>query len=828
MFANNRSTGSSRLAALITIAALVLGACSGGGSGATGATGSTGASGSTGAGGSILTQNISTAETITGRISGLAMTNGALTVYFDLVDQKGQPLRGLQATQLSFQVAKLVPGQNGASSAWQAYINLVATPGTGSWWGAAQTRQPTTERADAPGAVFADHGDGTYAYTFAQSLDAYTGVDAGGPAVRFEPNLTHRVGFEIRGTGANATNNNANNPVYTWLPATGATINLQTRDIVSDKECDACHAKFSMHGGARVDVPYCVLCHNPGNTDAQSGNTLDFKVMVHKIHSGSKLPSVVAAASTAPAAGVGYTIWGYNNALYNFNDVVWPQDTRNCQTCHNAADSATPDANNFQSVPNAAACGACHDDVNFATGANHGPTQQPVTDADCVTCHGPNSTANAGAWQVVPSHVVPVLEQQKHYRITVVKVEAVKDAAGTQSGATACAAATIACKVRPGEYPKVTIRIDDPTTGSLWKLTDAPFANQFFATGATATTTARVRARVGYSTLNYTNPGASTATQATLVEFLPATKQADGTYTFAPAPINPDGTYSAVASKVIPATYAAIVTGGSAGVSTEGRAIANVARADDPPDNQVIAMKAAEPVYFPITDTNPVARREVVDTANCLRCHKSLELHGGARANNLKLCIMCHNPAQAPRVSYLDANGTKHTDVSEPVDFKFFIHSLHSDNYKFGIVDFSGTGFPGVLNNCLGCHKTDTFYPVDPAKVYATTIDASSTPDDPTKHIAITANAAACGSCHADTTAQLHMSQNGAVVITDQFPTGLQYLAPNVLSATPKYIKSATGATLSRYQTETCSVCHGKGTTSDVAVVHKTASFKYN
>ena len=189
---------------------------------------------------------------------------------------------------------------------------------------------------------------------------------------------------------------------------------------------------------------------------------------------------------------------------------------------------------------------------------------------------------------------------------------------------------------------------------------------------------------------------------------------------------------------------------------------------------------------------------------------------------------MCHNPAQAPRVSYLDANGTKHTDVSEPVDFKFFIHSLHSDNYKFGIVDFSGTGFPGVLNNCLGCHKTDTFYPVDPAKVYATTIDASSTPDDPTKHIAITANAAACGSCHADTTAQLHMSQNGAVVITDQFPTGLQYLAPNVLSATPKYIKSATGATLSRYQTETCSVCHGKGTTSDVAVVHKTASFKYN
>ena len=351
---------------------------------------------------------------------------------------------------------------------------------------------------------------------------------------------------------------------------------------------------------------------------------------------------------------------------------------------------------------------------------------------------------------------------------------------------------------------------------------------QFFAAGATSATAARVRARVAYSTLNYTNPGSSTATQATLVEFMPATKQADGTYALAPVAPNADGTYSAVASKPIPANYATVVSGGSRGVTTEGRAIMNIARADDPVENAIIAIKAASAVYFPISDAKAVARREVVDTTNCLRCHKSLELHGGARANNVQLCITCHNPAQAPRVSYLDANGTKHTDVSEPVDFKFFIHSLHSDNYKFGIVDFSDLGFPGVLNNCLGCHKTDTFYPVDPAKVYATSIDASTTPDDPTKHIAITANAAACGSCHTDATAQTHMKQNGAVVIADQFPAGLQYLAPNVLSAAPKYIKGANGATLPQYQTETCGVCHGKGTTADVAVVHKTASFKYN
>ena len=830
MFAMTKVIRGQTLAGLVfsLIAGALLAGC-GGGAGSTGPAGPAGGSGSTGPGGSTLARNISVAETITVQITGVD-GGAAPKIYFNLLDQKGQPLYGLQPSQVRFAIAKLVPGNNGTSSSWVSYINTVDNPVAGQGWGTVPTRQPTAEVASTAGGVFVDRGDGTYSYALSKSLSAYTVADAQGAAIAFEPNLPHRVGLELRGTGANNTNNGNNNGVFNWLPQTGATTNLVSRDIASNKECDACHAKFAMHGGARNDVQYCVICHNPGNTDAQSGNTLDFKVMVHKIHSGAKMPSVVAAASTTPAQGVGYTIWGFGGSVNNFNDVVWPQDTRNCTTCHNAANPLTPDANNFQNVPSGAACGGCHDTVNFATGAGHGPTEQPVTDADCITCHGPNTTVAQGDWTVVQSHRITYLELQQQFQFTVVRVDAVQDAAGTIPGASAATCATAVCKVAPGEYPKITIRISNPQDGTTYALTDAPFTNTYVATGASSATTARVRARVAYSTLNYTNPGANTgtsATQAGLIDFRPTSAP--------PFPVthNEDGTYTAVAAKPIPATYASLVAGGTGAISLEGRAILNIAKPDDPAVFTSIPIKAAEPAFFPITDSKAVARRDVVDTASCLRCHKSLELHGGARANNVKLCVMCHNPAQAPRVQASGA--ATGSSGSEPVDFKFFVHSLHSDNYKFGTLDYTDVGFPGALNNCLGCHKANTYYPVDPTKVASTSIDAGASSstllagyDDPTQHTAITANAAACGACHVDTIAQTHMKQNGAVIIADQLTGGLQFGAPNTRASTYRQIKGANGMTLPQYQTETCLVCHGPGATADTKVVHKVDSFKYN
>ena len=76
----------------------------------------------------------------------------------------------------------------------------------------------------------------------------------------------------------------------------------------------------------------CVLCHTPQSTDADTGNTVDLKVMVHKIHMGSSPPSV--------KAGKPYQIIGFNQTVSDWSNVVYPADVRRCETCRSQTTKA--------------------------------------------------------------------------------------------------------------------------------------------------------------------------------------------------------------------------------------------------------------------------------------------------------------------------------------------------------------------------------------------------------------------------------------------------------------------------------------------------------
>ena len=105
-------------------------------------------------------------------------------------------------------------------------------------------------------------------------------------------------------------------------------------------------------------------------------------------------------------AGAPFLIVGYKQAVNDYSQVTWPQDVRNCTTCHQKG----AQSDNWKKSPSRAACGSCHDDVDFATGTNHAGVVQ-VDDKLCSTCHTPD-TGQEFDLSVAGAHTMPWKSKQ--------------------------------------------------------------------------------------------------------------------------------------------------------------------------------------------------------------------------------------------------------------------------------------------------------------------------------------------------------------------------------------------------------------------------------
>lgn len=737
--------------ALIIGLAALLGAC--------GHDGDTGAPGPAGPPGVLV---VNQAKQLQAIITGVTI-NSAPVVQFTVTDENGIPFIGVEPAWVEFTFAKLVPGANGDSSRWQSYINRLKAPVVGPGTTA------TIEATGDTGGTLVTNGDGTYTYTFGTNVTAVTAP----LAVAYDNTATHRIGLRV---GLRDGAIPAANTTYDFIPLTGSITLIAKREIVTIESCNECHGELAVHGDLRKDTKLCVTCHNPGSTEPSSGNTLDFKVMVHKIHSGEDLPSVVA--------GGAYTIYGNSGTPHDYSTVKWPQDTTNCTKCHDAADASTPQGGNWASAPTMQACGACHDTVDFAAGIAGGHPGGVVTsNADCTVCH--RSGAIAGS--VEESHADPVLAEATKYQFNIISVT----------------------NTAPGQFPIVRYSVTNPLTSAAYALTDSPVAN------------GSLTARMAWDTRDYHNTGTATATSA------PASTASLSLLTSAIN--NGDGTYSKTFAFAV-----SVAASGSGAMALDGRMGVDVTGPAHVPDGirERIPVRSAVS-YFAITDIAAVPRRTIVETARCQQCHGTLNglvLHGDSRSDNVELCVMCHNPdntdiAQRPA----DPDGVNDGDNSAagdgleevPIDFRSLVHSLHAADhrvnpyfvYGFGgaAYDFSEVRFPGRLNQCETCHLADTYMPAsDTSQRLGVTLSSGSTvlSRGPTVLTPAGANqnhdddenvtpiAASCRGCHDDSLSQTHMQLNGALF-------------------------TAVQTTLTGTTPETCAICHGAGRTADVKVVHE-------
>lgn len=619
-------------------------------------------------------------------------TDGTITVVYTVADPAGLPLDTAGITtpgtiSLSF-IAANIPA---TVSQYTAYTTRAATgPKLG-----------TIQQAGADsGGVTTNLAPGQYQYVF--KTKAPNGFDAA---------ATHTIGiYGSRNLTIYGLTTNFASTTYNFVPNGSAV--KKVRDVIKSASCNACHDQISAHGGSRRGLDLCVLCHTPQTLNPTTGETLDAKVFFHKLHMGENLPSVKAGTPYIPVISA--------RGAFDFSDVAFPADPgdpRRCEVCHAQTQKAVQQTA-YMTNPTRAACGSCHDDVNFATGVNH-PGGPQFDDNLCSTCHIPQGEMDFDA-SIKGAHVAPTSSSMlSGLNVNITKVQ----------GGLA------------GTAPVVFFTVQDSNKNGV------PLSKL----GAISFTLAGPTGDYGYTSFgsDVTTPGYVTESALTK-----ATCDATGNciYTF---------------THVVPAK------------STGTYAIGVEARRTDillPGTTSQVTVQYGAPnkvVYFSVDNTPVTPRRSVVATSNCNQCHVSLQLHGTLR-NNTEYCVLCHNPSNTDGARRPTAtNPADKAAPNEGINFNLLVHRIHygtnmvASNRSYVVVgfggshnDFTNTRFPAMspsgattdTQNCSMCHVNGSELKLPTGK--NNVIDPQG-PISP-----IQAVSSACTGCHVDIPAAVHALTN--------------------------------------------------------------------
>ena len=290
--------------------------------------------------------------------------------------------------------------------------------------------------------------DGSYLYTFVSPIPATYALpindtpfygpldgDLGGQPLLFG---TYSIGMEgYKNYNVEGSNvRDSSNAMFNFNIGTSTFV--QKREVVRMENCQSCHENLMVHGRNRKDVTYCLMCHTSGSEDRNNaaiqggtpGVSIDLKVMIHKIHNGKNLPSVlgvstnpdgsrnyaatptpyiIAAGSANDFSEIGFPVWpnlniamprdaGYTalSATDKLLDDTIRLGATACDKCHGDPDGAGPIPAPAQgsfaySKQSRRACGSCHDDVVWSHPYTaNGQTMPAMFDDDsCIVCHSP-------------------------------------------------------------------------------------------------------------------------------------------------------------------------------------------------------------------------------------------------------------------------------------------------------------------------------------------------------------------------------------------------------------------------------------------------------
>jgi OmcA/MtrC family decaheme c-type cytochrome len=548
---------------------------------------------------------------------------------------------------------------------------------------------------------------------------------------------------------------------------------VPARKVVARESCNDCHVNFAQHGGNRVDPNFCVVCHNPGSRDFETGNPIDFKLMVHKFHMGKRLTQDYAVRSAVARKDMGGGV---------IEGMLYPQDQRNCAKCHDGSAGAahmTPQGDNWKTKASKNACWACHDDykdpgsgwqtahAQFASLSFFSPSvanPDDTPDSTCQSCH--NDTGPGTVPSNAEAHQVPEWQMSENYAFNIWDIT--RNANNTLT---------------------VEYSVSNPKTGSDYDMLDPTLTARFSS----------LSLLFGWNSTDYANDGG------------PGRGQPLSAKVTTDASVQRVGSSNRfrLTSGVLPAA-----ANGTVAVAFQGRINDSGLRVPVPNLVKYFAMSG-----------NAVERRQVVSAEKCNNCHgrflgyasltsftPGLGAHGANR-NDPQVCVICHNgnnPLPGTVVS-----GGKVTQYAESADFKQMIHKMHEDLgdgypvWPGGVVTTAqNSTIQAGMKYCNLCHVdksyvvgssilgTSVTYDVDTS---VDSTDATVTDTNALDNLVISPKASACYSCHASEEAKNHMIQIGGAA----FGTVTQ---GDVMSGAKVF--------------ETCDACHQSGAMEPVDAVH--------
>ncbi|OGL52335.1 MAG: hypothetical protein A3C43_03765 [Candidatus Schekmanbacteria bacterium RIFCSPHIGHO2_02_FULL_38_11] len=192
-----------------------------------------------------------------------------------------------------------------------------------------------------------------------------------------------------------------------------AVVNFQVGGATEEKKvatnCTNCHGDTTMHSTS-LSVPFnpdiCKNCHdynregtgygwagapptgtNGTSTSGWSGfGAKPLSSRIHGVHRGRYLEHPEDVKPLYRLVSGVATYW----PEYDFSEVIFPQDIRNCTKCHSADTTGT-----WKTEPSRLACLACHDNDEATTHGNLMTYDTTPTDPwsgdeieTCVVCHG--------------------------------------------------------------------------------------------------------------------------------------------------------------------------------------------------------------------------------------------------------------------------------------------------------------------------------------------------------------------------------------------------------------------------------------------------------